>query len=41
MDLLNNPLLQIHPGRAMVCVFDPDKALCQLARVEGADWLRP
>jgi hypothetical protein len=29
-DLVINPLLQIYPGRAMTCVFDPAKALCQL-----------
>jgi hypothetical protein len=29
-DLLANPLLQIFPGRAMTCVLDPNKALCQL-----------
>lgn len=29
-DLVTNPLLQIYPGRAMTCVFDPAKALCQL-----------
>jgi integrase len=28
-DMLTNPLLQIYPGRAMTCVFDPAKALCQ------------
>ncbi|MDY7528130.1 MULTISPECIES: hypothetical protein [unclassified Cryobacterium] len=30
--LLNNPGLQIFQGRGMVCVFDPDRALCQLQR---------
>lgn len=30
-DLVNNPLLQIYPGRAMTCVFDPEKALCHNA----------
>lgn len=25
--MLTNPLLQVFPGRAMTCVFDPDKAL--------------
>jgi hypothetical protein len=29
-DTLANPLLQIYPGRAMTCVLDPAKALCQL-----------
>lgn len=29
-DVVANPLLQIYPGRAMTCVFDPAKALCQL-----------
>jgi hypothetical protein len=28
-------LLQIYPGRAMTCVFDQTKALCQLRRSEG------
>ena len=28
-DMLTNPLLQIYPGRAMTCVFDQTKALCQ------------
>jgi integrase len=27
-DMLANPTLQIYPGRAMTCVFDPAKALC-------------
>jgi len=31
-DLLTNPLLQIYPGRAVTCVFDPAKALCQQHR---------
>jgi integrase len=31
-DMLANPLLQIYPGRAMTCVLDPAKALCQLHR---------
>ena len=34
-DLLANPLLQIFPARAMTCVFDPDKALCQIRTSEG------
>lgn len=34
-DLLANPLLQVFPGRAMTCVFDPDKALCQIRTSEG------
>lgn len=34
-DMLTNPLLQIYPGRAMTCVFDPAKALCQLRSNEG------
>jgi integrase len=34
-DMLANPLLQIYPGRAMTCVFDQTKALCQLRRAEG------
>ena len=33
-DLITNPLLQIYPGRAMTCVFDPSKALCQLRTAE-------
>ncbi|MGW9210993.1 hypothetical protein ACWGR4_28905 [Embleya sp. NPDC055664] len=34
-DMLANPLLQIYPGRAMTCVFDQAKALCQVRRTEG------
>lgn len=34
-DLLDNPLLQIFPGRAMTCVFDTNKALCRTLRTEG------
>ncbi|WP_211337494.1 hypothetical protein [Lentzea atacamensis] len=34
-DMLANPLLQIYPGRAMTCVFDQAKALCQLRGREG------
>ena len=33
--MLTNPLLQVFPGRAMTCVFDPDKALCQIRTSEG------
>jgi hypothetical protein len=29
-DLLGNPLLQIHHGEGMTCVFDPATAACQL-----------
>ncbi|MFE2558306.1 hypothetical protein ACFXGT_20210 [Streptomyces sp. NPDC059352] len=29
-DLLGNPLLQIHHGHGMTCVFDPAQALCQI-----------
>ncbi len=29
-DLLGNPLLQIHHGQGMTCVFDPAQALCQM-----------
>jgi hypothetical protein len=29
-NLVTNRLLQSYPGRAMTCVFDPAKALCQL-----------
>ncbi len=35
-DLLDNPLLQIFPGRAMTCVLDPNKALCQLVGSESS-----
>ncbi|MBO0823795.1 MAG: hypothetical protein J2P27_08050 [Actinobacteria bacterium] len=35
-DMLANPLLQIYPGRAMTCVLDPAKALCQLSGAEGS-----
>jgi hypothetical protein len=34
-DVVANPLLQIYPGRAMTCVFDPAKALCQLHTADG------
>ncbi len=34
-DLVTNPLLQIYPGRAMTCVFDPAKALCHLHTTDG------
>jgi integrase len=34
-DMVSNPLLQIYPGRAMTCVFDPAKALCQLRTGEN------
>lgn len=34
-DLLANPLLQIYPGKAMTCVFDQSKALCQVRVAEG------
>lgn len=30
LDLIANPLLQIYPGKAMTCAFDPAKALCQM-----------
>jgi hypothetical protein len=33
--MLANPLLQIYPGKAMTCVFDQAKALCQLRSAEG------
>ena len=33
--MLANPLLQIFPGRAMTCVFDQTKALCQTRASEG------
>jgi hypothetical protein len=29
-DLLANPALQLYPGKAMTCVFDPAKAKCRL-----------
>lgn len=35
LDLLGNPLLQVYPGRAMTCVFDAGKALCQTQAAEG------
>ncbi|WP_158854314.1 hypothetical protein [Saccharothrix deserti] len=35
-DLLDNPLLQIFPGRGMTCVLDPNKALCQLFGTENS-----
>jgi integrase len=35
-DMLDNPLLQIFPGRAMTCVLNPQQALCQLFKSEGA-----
>lgn len=34
-DLLGNPLLQVFPGRAMTCVFEQSKALCQTRSAEG------
>jgi integrase len=34
-DMLANPQLQIYPVRAMTCVFDQTKALCQIRRAEG------
>ncbi|QWF83302.1 hypothetical protein HUW46_06742 [Amycolatopsis sp. CA-230715] len=34
-DMLANPLLQIYPGRAMTCVFDQAKALCQIRGAQG------
>ncbi|MGW5924262.1 hypothetical protein ACWFPY_35165 [Nocardia fluminea] len=34
-DLLANLLLQIYPGKAMTCVFDQSKALCQIRSAEG------
>jgi hypothetical protein len=34
-DMVANPLLQIHPGRGVTCVFDPSKALCQLHPAEN------
>jgi hypothetical protein len=34
-DMLANPLLQIYPGRAMTCVFDQAKALCQIRGTQG------
>lgn len=40
-DLLANPLLQIYPGRAMTCVFDQAKALCQLRSAEGDERTTP
>lgn len=40
-DMLTNPLLQVFPGRAMTCVFDPDKALCQIRTSEGDSTATP
>jgi integrase len=40
-DMLANPLLQVFPGRAMTCVFDPDKALCQIRTSEGDKTVTP
>jgi hypothetical protein len=40
-DMLTNPLLQVFPGRAMTCVFDPDKALCQIRTSEGDKTVTP
>jgi integrase len=34
-DMIANPLLQIYPGRAMTCVFDQTKALCQTRATEN------
>ena len=40
-DMLANPLLQIFPGRAMTCVFDQTKALCQVRSAEGNPRVTP
>jgi hypothetical protein len=40
-DMLANPLLQIFPGRAMTCVFDQAKALCQVRRAQGDPRVTP
>jgi hypothetical protein len=40
-DMLGNPLLQIFPGRAMTCVFDQAKALCQMRRAQGDPRVTP
>lgn len=40
-DMLANPLLQIFPGRAMTCVFDRNKALCQTQSAEGDPRITP
>lgn len=40
-DLLANPLLQIYPGRAMTCVFDQTKALCQLRSTDNDQRVTP
>ena len=40
-DLLTNPLLQIYPGRAITCVFDPAKALCQQHRTADVSRTTP
>jgi hypothetical protein len=40
-DMLANPLLQIYPGKAMTCVFDQSKALCQIRSAEGDPRVTP
>ncbi len=40
-DMLGNPLLQIFPGKAMTCVFDPAKALCQMRGSEADSTVTP
>ena len=40
-DLVGNPLLQIFPGKAMTCVFDPAHALCQLRGVVDDPMVTP
>jgi hypothetical protein len=39
--MLANPLLQIFPRRAMTCVFDQAKALCQVRRAQGEPRITP
>jgi len=38
---LNSPELQVFHGRAMVCVFNPAKALCQLSKLTDDDRRTP
>ncbi|MFE3661101.1 hypothetical protein [Streptomyces sp. NPDC059165] len=40
-DLLGNPLLQIHHGKGMTCVFDPATAACQLRGSLGDPMVTP
>ncbi|MBC7304355.1 MAG: hypothetical protein H5T78_25845 [Nocardia sp.] len=40
-DLLGNPLLQIHHGDGMTCVFDPAHAACQIRGTAGDPLVTP